>query len=186
MRKVIVFSCIAAVVALGAFYLKASDGPVSRGDSPAFQELLSQAIARLDGVAEQVTAVSVSEARADGQQQPTVDEYTCIGFRTCDAIATCDGAVTCDGVETCWASTCQGAPTCESTCAQYTTEGEETCDGSGTCEEACPGWPTYFAGWPTCTGEETCAITCIGFVSCSGCSPTECTTWGQIKAEFGK
>jgi hypothetical protein len=185
MRKVIIFGCVAVAVTLGAICLRATNEPASYEDSPAFGALLSQAIDRLEGIPRQVTAVSVSEARAESQQ-PTVSDYTCGGFRTCDGILTCDGTETCNGEETCWASTCLTAPTCEATCSQYTVQGGETCDGSATCTEACPGWPTYFAGWPTCTGEATCELTCPGYVSCSGCNATECTTWGRIKAEFGK
>ncbi len=183
MRKVVILGCVTATVTLGAILLRAPGELVSCGDSPAFQVLLGKAISRLEGIPQQVTAVSVSEARAE-VQQATISDYTCSGFRTCDGIVTCDGTATCDGEETCWASTCLTAPTCEATCSQYTVQGGETCDGSGTCEEACPGWPTYYAGWPTCTGEATCELSCPGYVSCSGCNATERTTWGHIKAQF--
>lgn len=183
MRKAIVLVTVAAVAAVCAIYYGGSREPATAEDSPAFQALLNTAIARLEGAAEQVTAISVADARADAMQ--TVDEYTCSGFRTCDAIPTCDGTVTCDGEETCWASTCTGAATCICPCEQYTLEGGETCDGSPTCMEGCAGWPTYFPGWPTCTGEATCAFTCPGFVSCSGgFSAVESTTWGLLKTEF--
>lgn len=183
MRKVIVLTTVAAIAVLGTIYFGARTEPVTSEDSPAFQALLNTAIARLEGAAEQVTAVSVSDVRAEAMQ--TIAEFTCIGFRTCDAIVTCDGSYTCDGEETCWASTCTAAPTCECGCEQYTLEGGETCDGMETCMEGCPGWPTYFPGWPTCTGEVTCAFTCPGFVSCSGGpSAVESTTWGLIKTEF--
>jgi hypothetical protein len=185
MKKAIAVASIAAVVALGAVYMGARTEAVKAGDSPAFQALLNEAIARLEGAAEQVTAISASDVRADAMQ--TVSEYTCQGFRTCDAIATCDGTPTCDGEETCWASTCAAAPTCECGCEQYTLEGGETCDGTSTCEEGCAGWPTYFAGWPTCMGEPTCAYTCPGYVSCSGgFSAVESTTWGKIKVGFSR
>jgi hypothetical protein len=184
MRKVIVLTSIAAVAVLGTMYFGARTEAVKAEDSPAFQTLLTEAIARLEGAAEQVTAISVPDARADAMQ--TVSEYTCSGFRTCDAIPTCDGSYTCNGEETCWASTCTDAATCECGCEQYTLEGGETCDGTATCAEGCPGWPTYFAGWPTCMGEPTCALTCPGYVSCAGggASGVESTTWGQIKTEF--
>ena len=186
MRKAIVSCCIVALAALGALYVTVPSEPGGNGDSPAFQALLDDAITRLDGVAEQVTAVSAPEALAEGQQ-PTVDDYTCAGFRTCDAIATCDGNPTCEGEITCWASTCLQAPTCESTCGQYTTEpGVPTCVGGPTCEEACPGWPTYHELTETCQGGPTCEATCVGFVTCSGCVSTDRTTWGSIKAELGK
>jgi hypothetical protein len=186
MRKAIVFGCIVAVAALGLLLLRAPSEPGGSGDSPAFQALLDDAIIRLDGVAQQVTAVSAPEALAD-PQQPTVDEYTCVGFRTCDAIATCDGNPTCDGEITCWASTCAQAPTCEATCGQYTTEpGVPTCEGEATCEEGCAGWPTYHGMTETCQGGPTCEYTCSGYVTCSGCVSTDRTTWGSIKAEFSK
>jgi hypothetical protein len=171
------------VVVVVAICLHAPSEPAAPGASPAFQALLGQAIAGLEGITQQVTAVSVPATHA-GPQAATIDEYTCMGFRTCDALQTCDGTATCDGETTCWASTCQGAPTCETTCAQYTTDGSETCSGSATCEEGCPGWPTYFPGWETCTGGPTCEYTCLGFVSCSGCNAIERTTWGAIKAGF--
>ena len=184
MKKVIVLTTVAAVAVLGLIYSGAVRRPVATEDSPAFQALLNTAIARLEGAAEQVTAVSVSDVRAEAMQ--TIDDYTCTGFRTCDAIPTCDGSYTCDGEETCWASTCLAAPTCECGCEQYTLMGGPTCDGTSTCMEGCAGWPTYFPGWPTCTGEATCAFTCPGYVSCSGggTSAVESTTWGLIKTEF--
>ena len=183
MRKAIAVGTIAAVAVVGLVYLTTRTEPVVADGSPAFQALLIEAIARLEGVSEQLTTASVPEARADAMQ--TIDEYTCSGFRTCDAIATCDGSATCDGEETCWFSTCVSAPTCECPCEQYTLEGGETCDGTSTCQAGCPGWPTYFAGWPTCTGEATCVFTCPGFVSCAGgASGVESTTWGQIKTQY--
>lgn len=186
MRKAIVLGCIAAVTALGALYVMTPSEPGGNGDSPAFQALLGQAITRLDDVAQQVTAVGAPVAQAD-PQQPTVDEYTCAGFRTCDAIDNCNGTPTHDGEITCWASTCLASATCEPTCAQYTTEpGVPTCIGGATCEEGCPGWPTYYELSETCAGGPTCEVTCFGFVTCSGCLATERTTWGSIKAEFGE
>jgi hypothetical protein len=185
MRKVIVLGSVAAVAVLALMYFTAGTQPVTHDCSPAFQTMLSQSIARLEGVQRQVTAATVGEARAANRLQ-TVDEYTCSGFRTCDAIATCDGNETCDGEITCIYSTCLGAPTCEVTCGQYTTQGGETCDGSATCMEGCAGWPTYFP-METCEGGATCELTCHGFVSCSGCpTGTERTTWGRIKAEFSQ
>ncbi len=184
MRKAIVLGCIAAVAALGALYVMVPSEPGGNGDSPAFQALLGQAVDRLDGVAQQVTAVSAPEVLAD-PQVPTVDEYTCAGFRTCDAIPTCDGTTTCEGEITCWASTCLANDTCQETCDQYTTEpGAASCDGSATCTEGCPGWPTYHGAIQTCEGGPTCELTCIGYVTCSGCVSTERTTWGSIKAGF--
>lgn len=185
MRKAIVLGSVAALAATGFIMLAAGNELTSHERSPAFEALLREAIARLEGVPQQMTAVTVGEARAEGQLQ-TVDEYTCSGFRTCDAIATCDGNPTCDGEITCMFSTCLGAATCEHTCGQYTTGGSETCNASATCEEGCPGWPTYFP-METCEGGATCEITCPGYVSCSGC-PTgvKQTTWGQMKAQFSQ
>jgi hypothetical protein len=189
MKKVIVLASVLALAVLGSIYIPDRTAPVSSEDSPAFRTLLGQAIARLEGAPQKITAASVGAGVAHaGDRTPTVDEYTCSGFRTCDFIFTCDGTYTCDGEETCWASTCVQAPTCECGCEQYTLEGGETCDGTDTCTEGCPGWPTYFPGWPTCTGEATCAFTCPGYVSCSGGGATQCerTTWGQLKEEFSE
>jgi hypothetical protein len=153
--------------------------------SPAFKAMLSQAVDKLEGVPQQITATTVPEAQAE-PQVPTVDEYTCSGFRTCDALPTCDGSAhTCDGEITCDYSTCTGSLTCVETCFNITIEGGETCDGSTTCAEGCAGWPTYDGFNPTCVGGPTCEITCPGFVACSGCpSATERTTWGEVKVRF--
>jgi hypothetical protein len=186
MRKAIVLGSVVALLALGTVYLTGRTDSAPAGDSPAFEALLSQAVSRLEGVPQRITSAAVPEAQAD---VPTVDEYTCAGFRTCDAIPTCDGTPTCDGEETCWSSTCVTGPTCDcDQCEKYTIEGGQTCDGTSTCEEGCAGWPTYFPGWPTCTGGPTCEFTCPGYVSCAGGGPsaTERTTWGGVKAEFAE
>jgi len=184
MRKAIIIASALTVVFFALVHLNAPQ-EIAPIESPAFKSMLGQAIDRLEGITEQVSAVSVPATQA-APQAPTIDEYTCTGFRTCDALPTCDGNVTCDGEITCWASTCLASPTCDTTCEQYTTDGASTCDGSATCEEACAGWPTYFVGTETCAGGPTCEITCPGFVTCSGCAPNaiERTTWGAIKAEF--
>ena len=186
MRKWIVLGTVALAAVIAGQYATGSHTPVTHQGSPAFQALLDDAIARLEGAAEQVTAISVTDARADAMQ--TMGIYTCVDFRTCDAIATCDGSHTCDGEETCWASTCADVPTCECGCEQYTLEGGFTCDGTATCHEDCPGWPTYLPTWPTCEGGHTCVFTCPPFVSCSGggASGVESTTWGQVKTDFSQ
>ena len=105
MKKAIVLSAVIAVAVLGTVYFGMRSEPVTAERSPAFQALLNTAIARLEGAAEQVTAVSVPDARADvrAEAMQTIDEYTCggdytcLGFRTCDAFFTCDGNITCDG-----------------------------------------------------------------------------------------
>ena len=189
MRKAIVFALLVVVAAV--VYLNfIDDADRSAHDaSPAFQVMLDQAVDRLEGVPERITATAVAEAQAEPL---ATAEYTCSDFRTCDAIATCDGSVqpTCDGEITCDYSTCEGALTCTNTCEQYTIGEGPTCDGSATCAEGpCPGWPTYDGFNPTCVGGPTCEPegTCLGFVSCSGCgTATERTTWGEIKAKFGK
>jgi hypothetical protein len=188
MRKAIVLAVIVAVAVLGSICVPEKT-PVSNDVSPAFRTLLGEAIARLEGAPQRITAASIGAGMAEaGESTPTVDEYTCGGFRTCDAIPTCDGNPTCDGETTCWASTCTANETCQQCCEQYTLQGGPTCDGSSTCTEGCAGWPTYFPGWPTCTGEPTCAFTCPGYVSCSGGGPshTERTTWGQLKRGFSE
>jgi hypothetical protein len=189
MRKVIVFAIVVVVAAVIYLNFVETSERSAHDSSPAFQAMLDQAVDRLEGVPERIAETAVSEAQAD-PQEPTVDEYTCAGFRTCDAIATCDGSqTTCDGEITCDYSTCMGALTCTSTCEQYTIGESATCDGSPTCHEGCAGWPTYDGFNPTCVGGPTCEVsgTCIGFVTCSGCgTATERTTWGSIKAEFGK
>jgi len=182
-RKVVVIASVFAVLGLVSICLHAPESAAPSG-SPAFQSMLGQAIDRLGGASQRVTTATVPAAHA-GPKVPTIDEYTCSGFRTCDEMQTCDGNPTCDGEITCWASTCLDHETCQSsTCQLYTRDQSETCQGGPTCEEACPGWPTYFPGAQTCDGAPTCALTCPGFITCSGCVAIRKTTWGAIKAEF--
>ena len=183
MRKVIVLGSLIGVVVLASVLLNAPPEKAAHGGSPAFESLLGEAIARLEGFSERVSAASVPATHA-GVQAPTVDEYTCSGFHTCRALPTCDGNATCDGEITCWSSTCLAAPTCETTCELYTRDQSETCDGGATCAEGCPGWPTYHELTETCLGGPTCEVTCTGFITCSGCVAIERTTWGAIKADF--
>ena len=184
MRRAVALGSLITVTVLVLIGLHAPPEPAATGDSPAFETLLSQAIARLDGISQQVAATSIAATHA-GPQVPTVDEYTCSGFRTCDALPTCDGNQTCDGEITCWNSTCLSAPTCQPTCEQYTTDGSSSCNGSSTCAEGCAGWPTYHAQTETCLDGATCELTCTGYVTCSGCpNAIERTTWGAIKAGF--
>jgi ferredoxin len=193
MRRVIVLGSIASIVVLSVVYLAGQRQATSTEDSPAFQALLSQAIARLESTPQQITAATVAEARAE-DPLATVDAYTCSGFRTCDYIVTCDGTATCDGEVTCWWSTFWdgSCPTCNGVvpdCCEdpYTMQGGVTCDGEATCKEGCAGWPTYFP-MTTCDGSATCALTCPDFVSCNAAGPsaTERTTWGRVKAEFAE
>jgi hypothetical protein len=187
MRLAIALGCVAVLAVLGMTYSVPTQ-TVSHQGSPAFQTLLGQAIARLEGAPQRITAASVGVGVANADDATaTVDEYTCEGFRTCDARETCNGSLTCDGEVTCWASTCDTAPTCECDCLQYTLQGCPTCDGTDTCMEGCAGWPTYYPDWPTCAGEPTCNFTCPGYVSCSGGpSGTDRTTWGDLKMEFAE
>lgn len=182
MRKAIIIGPAIAVLVFVSICLHAPESAAPNG-SPAFQSMLGQAIALLEGASQRVTAASVPATHA-GPQVPTIDEYTCSGFRTCSDFQTCDGSVTCDGEITCWSSTCLGHETCQSTCVLYTRDTSGTCQGGPTCEEACAGWPTYFVGSQTCDGAATCEVTCPGFITCSGCAAIEQTTWGSIKAKF--
>jgi hypothetical protein len=185
MRIGIVIGSVFAVlvVALVGMHAPREDATVG---SPAFHSMLSQALDRLQATSQHVAAATLPATQAGGlpAMAPTIDEYTCGGFRTCDAIQTCDGTLTCDGEITCWASTCLENVTCQSTCELYTRDMSETCEGGATCQEGCPGWPTYFAGLQTCDPGPTCEITCPGFITCSGCAAIEQTTWGAIKAKF--
>jgi hypothetical protein len=180
LRKAIALGSVFVLLVLVSVCLHAPESDAPDG-SPAFRSMLNQAIDRLEKTSQRITAATVPVAHA---LTPTVDEYTCSGFRTCDAMQTCDGTITCDGEITCWASTCLENVTCQTTCELYTRDQSETCEGGPTCEEACPGWPTYFPGLQTCDGAPTCELTCPGFITCSGCVATERTTWGSIKADF--
>ena len=206
MRKVIVLGCVAVVLALGAVYLTGRTGSAAHDDSPAFQALLDEAIARLDGVPQEIKAVTVADAKA-GPAQPDVTMY---GYMTCDRDQTeCfdytynQSEPTCDpGIVTCDAQiTCSRFYTCDS---QYTCHGEETCngcytcwfstceapgatyDGSPTCYPVCDEYT--FQGNYTCDGTTTCMWqqTCDGWPECGGNpSANEKTTWGILKAIFG-
>jgi hypothetical protein len=208
MRKVIVLGCVVVALALAGTYLTGRTGFESHSDSPAFQALLGEAIARLDGVPQEITAITVGEAQAE-PAQPDVTMYT---YPTCDrddtecfdytydpSQPTCDpGIFTCDvGV------TCSRFYTCDS---QYTCHGEETCDGCWTCWYSTCDAPaatydgsvtcTYppcveytFQGNYTCDGTITCEwqATCAGWPECGGNpSPTNATTWGRLKASFAE
>lgn len=184
MRKALVIGSVFALVVLALVTLHAPREDAT-GGSPAFEAMLSQAVDRLESTSQRVVAASVPATQAGSPAlAPTIDEYTCGGFRTCDDMQTCDGSATCDGEITCWASTCLDNVTCQSTCELYTRDQSETCEGGATCQEGCPGWPTYFPGIQTCDPGPTCEITCPGFVTCSGCAAIEQTTWGAIKAKF--
>jgi hypothetical protein len=194
---------VVAVVGLAGFHLAGRGDPISHEESPAFQALLNQAIARLEGVPEQITAVTVGEAQAAPAQEtvypgltcdravcteytfdgaytcfsePTCDDkFTCERFYTCDSYYTCHGEVTCNGCWTCWFSTCE--------------DSLMTCDGSWyTCDFANPDcFEWTYQGWFTCDGTWTCgvAMTCAGWPECGGSpSGTERTTWGRVKEVF--
>jgi len=202
MRKVIGLGLVVAVILVSAIFL-ARNEPASHESSPAFQALLSEAIARLEGVPQQITATSVAEAKAGPAQEtmygqltctlpecvdytyygqytcegePTCDDkWTCERFYTCDSYYTCHGEVTCNGCWTCWFSTCE--------------DSMMTCDGSwNTCDFTSPDcFEWTYQGWYTCDGTWTCgvAMTCAGWPECGGGpSGTERTTWGKLKAVF--
>jgi len=207
MKKAIVLGSVAVALVLGGVYLAHRTEAVSHEESPAFQALLSEAIARLDGVPQEITAVAVADAQA-GPQQPDPTMY---GYETCDRdnpdcfdLTYNQSAPTCDpGIFTCDANiTCSRFYTCDS---QYTCHGEATCngcwtcwfsgcdapgatyDGTVTCDANCPEYT--FQGNFTCDQTETCGFgqTCKGWPECGGGpSAVESTTWGQIKADFAQ
>jgi hypothetical protein len=127
MRKVIVLGSVVALVALSTSYLASRTEPVSHENSPAFQALLTEAVAGLEGVPTQISATSVAEARAEGQLATT--EYRC-GYtaagNTHDGTPTCTGQYTCDDSETCFAD---GWTCYNSTCSDFA----QTCDGTFGC-----------------------------------------------------
>ena len=204
MRKVIVLGCVTIALALGGIYLSGRTGSVSHDGSPAFQALLDEAIARLDGIPQEITAITVADAYA--QPDPTMygaftcdrDNTDCWDYTYDETAPTCEpGIVTCDA-----AVTCSRFYTCDS---QYTCHGEETCngcntcwfsgctapgatyDGTVTCDANCPEYT--FQGNFTCDGSMTCgyAQTCDGWPECGGGpSSVDETTWGQIKANFAE
>lgn len=207
MRSVIVLVSVAALVVLGSVCFMTRMQPVSHDGSPTFQMLLSEAIARLEGVPEQITAASVAEAHAEAAVEMTmfgyetcthpgcleftfeettptcyVDDPTCDDKITCMRFYTCDSYFTCHGEET-----CDGCETCwNSTCDRP----EMTCDCSETCDETDPDCTPYtFEGHYTCDGQLTCYVgqTCAGWPEC-GLNPsgTDRTTWGEIKMEFSE
>ena len=203
MRKVIVAGCIVTACVLLSVYFVGRPDIDSHDTSPAFQALLDEAIARLEGVPMQITAASVPEAQA-GPLQETMygeltctrpecgdytydgaytcegeatcdDKYTCERFYTCDSYYTCHGEITCNGCYTCWWSTCE--------------DSLMTCDGSfNTCDFSNPDCFEYtWQGGYTCDGTLTCgyAQTCAGWPECGGGpSATERTTWGRTKSLF--
>jgi len=215
MRVAIVLGSIVALAALGSFYFSARTSPAGHEGSPAFQALLEESIARLEGVTTQITSASVADAHAEVQQETFTGGITCAGAMTCFGYDTCTrpecwdwtydpSAPTCEpGVVTCDAViTCTRFYTCDS---QYTCHGESTCngcytcwfstcdqpgatyDGTDTCYPVCQEYT--FQGNFTCDGTETCGWlqTCAGWPECGGNpSGTERTTWGQLKMEFSE
>ncbi len=203
MRKAIAVGCIVAVLVTLAMFFGSGSQVDSHNTSPAFGAMLDEAIARLEGVPQKITAVTVGQAQAAPAQETMFgeltctrpeclqytydgsstcegtatcdDKYTCERFYTCDSYYTCHGEATCNGCWTCWFSTCE--------------QPQMTCDGSWeTCDFAnpeCIEW-TY-QGWYTCDGSLTCgyAQTCAGWPECGGGpSATERTTWGRTKLLF--
>lgn len=181
MRKAIVLGSAVALVALGAVFIGARTEPISHEGSPAFQALLSDAIARLENVVEDITAGSVGEAHA-GRLEYTVDG-TCDGSATCDGSPGCEyetvyGQYTCDrDVPDCWGTltydptvpTCDaGLATCDDgvtcmrfyTCdSQFTCSSGATCDGSVTCwNSTCGDAQQTCDGSMTCTGPPDCDV----------------------------
>jgi hypothetical protein len=208
MRKVIVLGCVAVALALAGTYLTGRTGFESHSDSPAFQALLGEAIARLDGVPQEITAITVGEAQAE-PAQPDVTMYTyptcdrddtnCFDYTydpsqpTCDpGIFTCDTGVTCSRFYTCDSQyTCHGEVTCDGcwTCWFSTCDAPAaTYDGSATCTYP-PCVEYTFQGNYTCDGTITCEwqATCAGWPECGGNpSPTNATTWGKLKSSFAE
>jgi hypothetical protein len=203
MSKAIMVGCLVGGVVLLATIFAGRPHTASHHTSPAFQALLDEAIARLEGVPQDITAATVGEAQAGPAQEtmfgsltctrpecvsytfdgaytcfsePTCDDkFTCERFYTCDSYYTCHGEVTCNGCWTCWYSTCD--------------QPEMTCDGSWmTCDYANPDCIEWtYQGWYTCDGTFTCgvAMTCAGWPECGGGpSGTERTTWGRTKSLF--
>lgn len=201
MRRVMALTFVLAVAALGAVFLNGRTEPVSHKGSPAFQALLTEAIARLEGVTERATVVTVGMAHAG--DRPPVD--TMYGTPTCDRDDTNCWDLTYDPTSpTCCASdlTCDASVTCARfyTCdSQYTCHGEETCDGtwtcwfsgcdvtgmtydgSVTCDFAGKSCVEYtYQGNFTCDGTATCHQTCRGWPECG----ME-TVYGQITCDRG-
>ena len=115
MRKAIVIGSIVALAVIAAAHLTGRTALVPHGSSPAFEALLTEAIARLEGATQEITATTVGEAHASGKQFETMaGEPTCYGSPTCDR----------DQPE-CWDLTYSGEPTCYAA--------EATCDATDTC-----------------------------------------------------
>ncbi len=182
MRKATVLGLLLLAVA-GSFFLAGRTDPVTHASSPAFQSLLSEAITRLEGVTEEITATSVGVAHAADKQPTVYGEPTCdrddtqcwdltydpasptceASMATCDATETCSRFYTCDSQYTCHGeATCDGSATCwNSTCD----EPQMTCDGSSpTCDASCT--PYTMQGNYTCDGTPTCHMTCAGWPNC--------------------
>jgi hypothetical protein len=204
MRKAIVLGCAAVALALGGICLTGGNS-VSHDDSPAFQALLDEAIARLDGVPQEIVATTVADAQAQPNPDPTMYGYftcdrdntdcldltydpsaptctaadlTCDAFITCARFYTCDSQYTCHGEETCNGCYTCWFSTCDAPGATY--------DGIVTCDANCPEYT--FQGNYTCDSTPTCGFgqTCDGWPECGGSSAVERTTWGSLKADFSE
>jgi hypothetical protein len=186
MRKVIVVGLLLALAGFTVAHLSLQPEPVTHEGSPAFQALLDQAIARLDGVAREITVTTVGEAHANGQGLM----QTVAGEITCDGVPTCDGSPGCYTMDpsdpACSGQTYDpGDPACitmdptNPDCLEPTTDAAcvtmdpvnpdcqmETVYPALTCDRdntACwdltydPASPTCQATAPTCDANETCS-----------------------------
>jgi len=209
MKRAIILSSLLAIAVLGSVYWTARVEPASHDGSPAFQALLDEAIARLEGATQEVTKATVGEAHAEAQQY-TMSGATCDGTETCDGSPGCEyetvyGQFTCDrdhpdcweltydptvptcdpGLVTCDASaTCARFYTCDS---QFTCHGEPTCDGSDTCWNSTCDEPLQTCdGSITCTGGLECdPYTFQGNYTCDGTETCHSTCAGWPTCDGG-
>ncbi|MDI6807959.1 MAG: hypothetical protein QME66_03110 [Candidatus Eisenbacteria bacterium] len=195
MKKI---ATILSILLVSAFLVHFSSGTrlaVTEKDSPAFSLALNAAVKTLEGVTS-VATTGVRVAEAEGEVSWTYDQTTtcdghsptcdgktptCAQWYTCDDRYTCWSEPTCDGSWTCWNSTCNPSgvadnltcdgitPTCDKgpNC-NFTADGSYTCNGTPECTpNTCNGWPTCVFSNPRCAP-----------------SPTDKTTWGNLKARF--
>ncbi|MCK4548435.1 MAG: hypothetical protein KAW17_13450 [Candidatus Eisenbacteria sp.] len=182
MRKAVVLTSAITLAIVGYACFTGGSQPDNHAGSPAFTALLSEAIARLEGITQEMAATTVGEAQAANKQPTMYGEPTCdrdqtecweltydagsptceAGMATCDATETCSRFYTCDSQYTCHGeATCNGTLTCwNSTCD----EPEMTCDETPTCDAACI--PYTMQGNYTCDGTPTCHNTCMGWPGC--------------------
>jgi hypothetical protein len=122
---------VVAIAAVGLLHFVNMSEPVSHQSSPAFQTLLTEAIARLEGVTQEVTVATVGEAHADNGRGEAM--------QTVDPEPTCDAA--CETQDASCATQDPGTNTCD--------PGEYTCDPAGCASTVYPDCSTTDPGCET-------------------------------------